>query len=137
MGRVASVGRDFTAGSLPERTPPGNPHPRASSDGKIGRLFREQNICIPQIQFCISSQRRLSCRTHVPGLNPANVLPLRRDALLAVAWRGRVSSPLEKPEDTLRQAQGERKTAEKLERGTAHAEPVEAWGGVFQRAVSG
>ena len=37
---------------------------------------------------------------------------------------------------TLRQAQGERKTAMKPGRGTAHAEPVEAWGGVFQQPAA-
>jgi hypothetical protein len=39
---------------------------------------------------------------------------------------------LKNPPDTLRQAQGERKSAGNMRRGTAHAEPVEAWGGVFQ-----
>jgi hypothetical protein len=42
---------------------------------------------------------------------------------------------LKKGLNTLRQAQGERKRIMKLGRGSAHAEPVEAWGGVFQQAV--
>src|SRR5450756_2263683 len=46
------------------------------------------------------------------------------------------SRPLKKGLSTLRQAQGERKNAMKSGRGSAHAELVEAWGGVFQRAVS-
>src|SRR5450759_3289901 len=42
---------------------------------------------------------------------------------------------LKKSLSTLRQAQGERKNAMKSKRGSAHAELVEAWGGVFQRAA--
>ena len=40
---------------------------------------------------------------------------------------------LKKECDTLRQAQGERNTAMESGRGSAHAEPVEAWGGVSQQ----
>jgi hypothetical protein len=36
---------------------------------------------------------------------------------------------------TLRQAQGERKSEMKSGRGSAHAERVEAWGGVFQQGA--
>jgi hypothetical protein len=42
---------------------------------------------------------------------------------------------LKKGVSTLRQAQGERKNAMKLGRGTAHAELVEALGGVVQQAA--
>ncbi len=44
-----------------------------------------------------------------------------------------ISRLLKNSSDTLRRAQGERKTAMKLGRGSAHAEPVEAWGSVFQQ----
>jgi len=42
------------------------------------------------------------------------------------------SRPPKDTEDALRRAQGERKTPEETGRRSAHAEPVEAWGGVFQ-----
>jgi class 3 adenylate cyclase/tetratricopeptide (TPR) repeat protein len=38
---------------------------------------------------------------------------------------------------TLRQAQGELKTSMRSGRGSSHAEPVEAWGGVFQQPLKG
>jgi hypothetical protein len=44
------------------------------------------------------------------------------------------NSLLKNSEHALRQAQGERKSLLKSGWGSAHAEPVEAWGGVFQRA---
>jgi len=46
-----------------------------------------------------------------------------------------VNSPLRKAEDALRRAEGARKTPCKFE-GAAHAEPVEAWGGVLHGAES-
>jgi hypothetical protein len=52
---------------------------------------------------------------------------------LAVAWLLLwLEPPAQDSPDTLRQAQGERRTEG---RGTAHAEPVEAWGGAFVVAL--
>src|SRR5450756_124418 len=58
--------------------------------------------------------------------------PVEAGPMVKVAVANR---PLKKGLSTLRQAQGERKNAMKSGRGSAHAELVEAWGGVFQRAA--
>ena len=50
----------------------------------------------------------------------------------APSWLNRL---LKKALSALRQAQGERKSRMKSKRGSAHAEPVEACGGVFQQPV--
>jgi probable HAF family extracellular repeat protein len=55
---------------------------------------------------------------------------------VATCQAGDANRLLKKSLSTLRQAQGERKNAMKSGRGSAHAELVEAWGGVFQRAAN-
>src|SRR5262245_44850792 len=49
----------------------------------------------------------------------------------------RPSRLLIKASDGLRQAQAERKRSMKSGRGSVHAEPVEAWGGVVQQPARG
>ena len=100
--------------------------PADCADKIVGLL---QNGIAPEIDPGAWWQQELPAFTCVD--DPAGV-----DTPIALSFDPAARRCMKEPLSALRQAQGERKSSIKSGRGSAHAEPVEAWGGVFQEPGS-